>query len=120
MCLTIMGGVCDIGKSPTLKCTPQDLKIDVCSSQDDDFIMSEKGLLKSMSGAKPISPPTFMGWSSAPLACLDPSLKRCAMIVFRCLQVVQGHFLSTQPHIKMIVPLCQKIRPTQGLLNAHS
>ena len=59
MCLTIMGEVID--KSPTLKGTPYDLKIDVCSNQDDDFIMSEKGLLKSMSGAKPISPSHLHG-----------------------------------------------------------
>ena len=42
MCLAIMGGVID--NSPTLKGAPYDLKIDVCSNQDDDFIMSEKYL----------------------------------------------------------------------------
>ena len=47
MCLTIMGGVIDT--SPTLKVAPHDLKIDVCSNQDDDFLMSEKGLLKAYS-----------------------------------------------------------------------
>ena len=47
MCLTIMCGVLD--NPLTLKGTPYDLKIDVCSNQDDAFITSEKGLLKTYS-----------------------------------------------------------------------
>ena len=46
MCLTIMGGVID-DPPPNLKGTPYDLKIGVCSNQDDDFTMPEKGLLKA-------------------------------------------------------------------------
>jgi hypothetical protein len=38
-----------LGNPLTLKGTPYDLKIDVCSNQDDAFITSEKGLLKTCS-----------------------------------------------------------------------